>query len=122
MFSFAPIAKTRTLVFGFGPAAAAVAASASASSALSQSVELRRKREVVLGDSALGVSRERHADLVPRDRQVGVVVHLLRDRREPIHEVDGADEVRELEFAYERVPLALPAAQLRQLLLNLVVT
>src|SRR5207248_3913675 len=106
--SFGWTAKTRTVLAVAG-AAATSAANARAAAELGQRIDLRRKLEVVLGDPALRVSRQRDGHRIPRDREVRVVVHLLGDGRDPVHEVDGAREVVELELLAEGVPVPLPA-------------
>src|SRR3954453_3320929 len=77
--------------------------------------------EVVGGQPALRVRRDRDGHLVPGDRQVGVVVHVLGLGREAVHEVHRALEVVELEGAPDRVAVTLPAVQLGQPLLDLLV-
>src|SRR4051794_27137512 len=124
--SFGCIANTRTVRACDGAAASAVSASAAsaaaaASSPLLHAVDPLRKLEVILGQAALGVRREGQLDLVPGDRDVGVVVHLLRRRRDPVHEVDRALEVVELELAPDRVARALPAGEAGEPCLNVVV-
>src|SRR3954468_20638403 len=102
------MANTRTSRACAGPAGPSAASARSPTAALSQRVDPRRKLEVVLGQAALGVRRERQVDLVPRDRDVGVVVYLLGRRRDPVHEVDRPGEVAELELPRYRVALAPP--------------
>src|SRR3954447_20538756 len=109
MSSFGCTAKTRTVLAL--AAGAAKSSNSRASAALSQGVDARRKLEVALGEAALGVGRERVGHLVPRDRDVRVVVHLLRRRRDAVHEVDRPLEVVELELARDRVALARPPLQ-----------
>ena len=86
--------------------AASVAASASASMR-------RASSKSPLGQPALAVRRDRHRHRVPGDLEVGVVVHLLGLRREPVHEVDRALEVAVVELLDDRVAVALPAVQAR---------
>src|SRR3954447_4922790 len=95
MLSFGCMANTRT-VFAW---AGAAASSARASRPLSQRVDARRKLEVVLGQAAFGVGREGERHLVPGDRDVRVVVHLLGRRRDAVHEVDRPLEVVELQLS-----------------------
>src|SRR4051812_18781129 len=71
-----------------------------------------RQLEVAVREAAFGVGRQRHVDRVPRDRQVGVVVHLLGGRRDLVHEVDRPLEVVELEAPLDRGSVALPVVQL----------
>src|SRR3954447_21691751 len=104
MSSFGCTAKTRTVL----AAGAAKNSDRRASAALSQGVDARRKLEVALGEAALGVGRERERHLVPGDRDVRVVVHLLGRGRDAVHEVDRALEVVELELAGDRVAVARP--------------
>src|SRR4051812_5810527 len=103
------MAKTRTVRACAGPASAR-----NSSAELSQRVDPRRKLEVVLGQAALGVRRQSQVDLVPRDRDVRVVVHLLRGRRDAVQEVDRSGEVAELELPRDRVALTLPFRQVVQ--------
>src|SRR4051794_3863876 len=83
--------------------------------------DVLRQLEVAVREAALGVRGKRHVDRVPRDRQVGVVVHLLGGRRDAVHEVDRPLEVVELEAPLDRVSVALPSVQLRQPALDFVV-
>src|SRR3954447_10562300 len=64
---------------------------------------------------------ERHGDLVPGDLEIGVVVHALGLRREPVDEVHRALEVLELEALGDGVAGAIPALEPAQLLLDLLV-
>src|SRR3954447_17483384 len=99
--SFGCMAKTRVVV-ALAPAPGG-AASSRRSAALSQRVDARRKLEVVLREPALGGCREGERDRVPGERYVGVVVHLLRGRRDAVDEVDRSLEVVELELTRDRV-------------------
>src|SRR5437763_5366758 len=101
-------AKTRTVRAAAG-ADTARAASAEAAAQLAQRIDFLRKLEVVLGDPALRVRRQRDGHRVPRDREIRVVVHLLGHRRDPVHEVDRALEVVELELLAEDGAVPLPA-------------
>src|SRR5207249_4559682 len=115
--SFGCTAKTRTrrARASLGIANATVSSPAPASAAaLRQRVDPRRKLEVALGDPALRVRGERDRDLVPGDRQVRVVVHLLGGLGDPVHEVDRPPEVVELELPPERVAVALPTLGLAE--------
>src|SRR3954451_17435262 len=67
------------------------------------------------------MGRNRHCDLVPGDLEVGVVVHVLGLRSEPVDEVHRALEVLELEALGDGVAGALPALETGQLLLDLLV-
>src|SRR4051812_19813118 len=80
-----------------------------------------RQLEVAVREAAFGVGRQRHVDRVPRDRQVGVVVHLLGGRRDLVHEVDRPLEVVELEAPLDRGSVALPVVQLGEPAPNFVV-
>ena len=51
---------------------------------------------------------ERDTRKSPRDEHVGMVIQLVRDRRQPVQEVNGAAEVLELEFAPDAVAVLLP--------------
>src|SRR5919108_1377897 len=75
-------------------------------------VDPSRELEVVRRQASGGVRGDRDPDLVPRDAEIGVVAHLLGRLHDPIHELDRADEVGELERLDDRVALALPALQL----------
>src|SRR4051794_16759928 len=77
--------------------------------------------EVVLREAALGVARDPDGDLLPRDLEVGVVIHVLRLRRQPVHEVHRALEVVEREGATDRFLLTLPAVEPTQALVDLLV-
>src|SRR5215210_8103013 len=99
------MAKTRT------SRACAGALRRTSRAALSQRVDASRKLEVALRQPALGMCRQRQLDLVPRDRDVRMVVHLLRRRGDPVHEVDRPGEVAELELALDRVAVAAPLRQ-----------
>ena len=50
-----------------------------------------------------------------------MVVHLLGGRRDPVHEVDGALEVVELELLAQSVPVPLPAVQVGEPVADLVI-
>src|SRR3989442_11991235 len=113
-------AKTRTVRATAG-AAARSTASATAAAELGQRIDLLRKLEVVLGDPALRVRRQRDGHRVPRDREVGVMVHLLRRRGDPVHEVDRTLEVVELELLAEGGAVPLPALQVREPFADLVI-
>src|SRR3954454_3454718 len=102
------MANTRT-VFAWAGAARHRSSAASPRAPLSERVNPSGELEVILGQAALRVGRQGQLDLVPRDRHVRVVVHLLGRRRDPVHEVDRALEVVELELALDRVAVALPA-------------
>src|SRR5204862_710672 len=118
--SFGCIANTRTVRAACAGAAIARAASRRAAT-LGERVDARGELEVVLRQAALGVRRECEVDRVPRDRDVGVVVHLLRRRRDPVDEVDRPREVAELELPLYRVALAAPLGQPVQPSFDLVV-
>src|SRR5918992_3975869 len=94
---------------------------AESSIASGQSGDAAGQHEVVLGEPALRVRGDRDGHLVPRDLEVGVMVHLLRLRGQPVHEVHGPLEVVELEGAPDGVTLPLPAVEPRQVLLDLLV-
>src|ERR687895_720993 len=94
---------------------------AESSTGSGQSGEAAGKLEVVPSEPALRVRGDRDRHLVPRDLEVGVVVHLLGLRRQAVHEVDRALEVVELEGALDRVTLPFPAVEPRQALLDLLV-
>src|SRR5205085_7539265 len=115
--SFGCTAKTRVV----GWAARAVAAQHSRTSeALSQVVQRLRKLEVLFRDPVLGVTDQRDAHEVPGDEQIRVMVHLVRNRGQPAHEVDRAGEVVELELAAQRVSILLPiCVQLAELGLDI---
>src|SRR4051812_1970528 len=89
---------------------------------LRQVVDLLRELEVGVRQSALGVRRERAVDRVPRDRQIRVVVHLLRRRGDPVDELDRRLEVLELEPAFDHLAVALPARPLLEPAVRFVVT
>src|SRR5215831_3671761 len=79
-------------------------------------VDLRRQHEVVHRQASRVVRPQLDAHAAPADQQVRVVALRLGDRRDPVHEVDGCDEVREAELPDE-LPVAvglidLPAGQL----------
>src|SRR4051794_17074048 len=72
-------------------------------------VDGRRELMVVLGHAALAVRRERQRDVVPAvDEDVGMVVSLLGEVRDAVHEPHRRLEVRELEVANQRVVLVSP--------------
>src|SRR5919106_5961088 len=77
--------------------------------------------EVVLSQAALGVRGDRDRDLVPRDREVGVMVHVLGIRSQPVDEVHGPLEVVELELPADRVAVPFPAVQPGQPVVDLLV-
>src|SRR3954471_15129175 len=79
------------------------------SAALSQLVQLLRKLEVLLGDPVLRVADERDARESRRQEDVGIMIQLVGDRRELVHELDRTGEVVELELASEAVAVLLPA-------------
>src|SRR3954471_20382069 len=113
------MANTRTVFACAGPTASRSAATAR-QNPLRQRIDTRGELEVIVGQAALRVGRQGQLDLVPRDRHVWVVVHLLGGRRDPVHEVDGALEVVELELALDRVAVALPAGTVVESCLNVV--
>src|SRR5260221_2242160 len=118
------MAKTR--VVGRASTAPAGAAAATLATrtrqALSQPVQLLRKLEVLLRDPVLRVADERYAHQVPGDEQVRVVVELVCDRGQPVHEVHRPREVVELELAPQRVAVLLPVrVQLAEVGLHLFV-
>src|SRR4051794_1088428 len=78
-------------------------------------VDLPGQLEVVLREPALGVGGDRDRDLVPRDLEVRVVVHLLGDWGQPVDEVHRALEVVELEHLPDLVALARPTVEVREL-------
>src|SRR5689334_5100615 len=84
-------------------------------------LDLLRQLEVVLGETALGVRRERHLDLAPGDREVGVVVHLLGGLDERVDELDRADEVPAVEALDDVLAALAPAVQPLEPLLDLLV-
>src|SRR5262249_38313575 len=84
-----------------------------------QGVDLRRQLEVGSGQAALGVGGDRHRYRVPGDRQVGMVVHPLGRRHEAVDEADRADEIAALEALGDRLAGALPAGELGELRLDL---
>ncbi len=65
-------------------------------------------------EAAFGMGRDRHRHRVPRDREVGMVAHLLGRPDDRLREVDRADEVVALELLADRVSGALPAFEVRQ--------
>jgi hypothetical protein len=84
------------------------AAQKSRTNAQSHHVQHHRNLEILFGDAVLGVADQRDAHLAPGDEQVRVVVHLVRDRRQPVDEVDRSREVVEFELAAEAVAVLLP--------------
>src|SRR5689334_10918341 len=84
-------------------------------------LDLLRQLEVVLGETALGVRRERHLDLAPGDREVRVVVHLLGGLDQRVDELDGADEVTAVEALDDVLAALAPAVQPLEPLLDLLV-
>src|SRR5437867_2896530 len=75
-------------------------------------VDLLGELEVVGGQPARRMRCDRHSDLAPGDREVRMVIHVLRRLNHLVDEVDRPDEVRELEGLRDRVPIALPSIEL----------
>src|SRR5262249_35917323 len=64
---------------------------------------------------------DRHLDLAPGDREIGVVVHLLGGRDQRIDELDRAHEVAAVEALDDVLTALAPPVQLLQPLLDLLV-
>ena len=76
-----------------------------------QAVDLGRQPEVGVGEPALGVRRERQADLVPAvEEDVGVVVGGLGELGDAVDERDRGGEVREAEVPDDRLLLGRQSA------------
>jgi iron complex transport system substrate-binding protein len=67
------------------------------------------------------MARDRDLDLVPRDREIGVVADLLGRLDEPAYELHRADEVAPLEGLLDRVAFAPPPIELGQPRLDCVI-
>src|SRR3712207_2378524 len=74
-------------------------------------VDAVRERDVTGGDTAGGVGHAAERERAPADVDVGVVVHLLGDLRDPVHHGDGGRETAQADGAHDRLGSTLPAVQ-----------
>ena len=81
----------------------------------------RCHRHILVGDAALGVRDERESHCPPTDIDVRMVVFGLRVLAYAAHRVDAVEERGELDRAAQRAVGALPAVEIGQCGVHLVV-
>ena len=67
--------------------------------------------EVVFGDAAFAVGAEDDADFVEADVHVGMMIGILGEFGDAVHEINSLLEVVELENANDGFPLHVPFGQ-----------
>jgi hypothetical protein len=70
-----------------------------------------RQREITFGDAAGVVRAQRACHAIPGDRQIGVMVELIRKRRNGVDERDRSVEILAVVGLLKRIAAPLPAGE-----------
>src|SRR5271163_4653912 len=77
-------------------------------------VDIARHRDVVLGDTTLGMRNERESHCSPTDIDIRVMIFALRVLGYPAHRVDAGQKARKLDRPAQGTVGALPAVEVGQ--------